>query len=89
MIHLRMDGLTCYAQSVKNMIRINEMPRPDINRLELLEGRLGMDQVDVVRLAITTLDVIDRAQRQGSRVWVESKDGKRQELLSREKSKDF
>jgi len=84
-----MDGLTCYAQNVKTMIRINEMPRPDINRLELLEGRLGMDQVDVVRLAITTLDVIDRAQRQGSRVWVESKDGKRQELLSREKSKDF
>ena len=89
MIHLRMDGLTCYAQSVENMIRINEMPRPDINRLELLEGRLNMSQVDVVRLAITTLDVIDRAQRQGSRVWVESKDGKRQELLSREKSKDF
>jgi len=84
-----MDGLTCYAQSVENMIRINEMPRPDINRLELLEGRLNMSQVDVVRLAITTLDVIDRAQRQGSRVWVESKDGKRQELLSREKSKDF
>jgi len=71
------------------MIRIDEMPRPDINRLELLEGRLNMSQVDVVRLAINTLEIIERAQRDGGRIWIEPKEGKKQELLGREKSKDF
>jgi len=89
LIHLRMDGLICCVPSVENMIRIDEMPRPDINRLELLEGRLNMSQVDVVRLAINTLEIIERAQRDGGRIWIEPKEGKKQELLGREKSKDF